>query len=233
MLDLDITLTDLDPAWLDRIASANPWTQFLACRWAWPDPNSMIRRTSLLAPELTHADRPETPDAIDVSTRRHRTALLFGGLAHHRRHGERMLDTLLIAGRESARQFQLGVAPDLDHPFHASLDQNSPALVVPIDGGPPRNGPVGWFFRLDHKAIAVTRVELLPDAEGRGLALAFHLVETEGHAARFRLRLVRNPTWARQTDLHGDLIVDLTVEHDAVLIDMTPHEMMRVEVILG
>ena len=48
------------------------------------------------------ADRPETPDVLDVSTRRQRTALLFGGLAHHRRHGGRMLDTLLVAGRETA-----------------------------------------------------------------------------------------------------------------------------------
>lgn len=230
-LDLEITLSDLDPGWLDRISSADPWTQFLACRWAWPDPSSMLRRTCLLAPEVTLADRPETPDAIDVSTRKHRTALLFGGLAHHRRHGGRMLDTILIAGRESARQFRLGVGLDLDHPFHASLDMNAPAVVVPIEDGPPSAGPVGWFFQLDHKAIAVTRVEVIPESEGRGLGVIFHLVETEGQAARCRLRLVRNPNWAHQTDLNGDLIVDLNVEHDAVLIDMTQHEMMRVEVI--
>ncbi|MEO6810823.1 MAG: glycosyl hydrolase family 38 [Isosphaeraceae bacterium] len=231
VLDLEITLTDLDSAWLDQIASADPWNHFLACRWAWPDSNSMLQRTCLLAPEVTRADHPETPDAIDVSTRRHRTALLFGGLAHHRRHGERMLDTLLIAGRESARQFRLGVGPDLDHPFHASLDMNAPALVVPVESGPPGAGAVGWFFKLDHKAIAVTRVEVIPESEGRGRGIIFHLVETAGHAARCRLRLVHDPDWAHQTDLQGDLIVDLTVEHDAVLIDMTPHEMMQVEVI--
>ena len=54
----------------------------------------MLRRTCLLAPEVTEADRPETPDALDISTRRQRTALLFGGLAHHRKHGTRMLDHL-------------------------------------------------------------------------------------------------------------------------------------------
>ena len=61
----------------------------------------MLRRTGLLAPELTEADRPETPDALDISTRRQRTALLFGGLPHHQQHGARMLDTLLVAGRET------------------------------------------------------------------------------------------------------------------------------------
>ncbi len=49
-------------------------------------------------------------------------ALLFGSLAHHRRHGQRMLDTVLIAGRETERHFRLGVVLDLEHPFHASMD---------------------------------------------------------------------------------------------------------------
>src|SRR6185437_9805159 len=134
-------------------------SHYLACRWAWPDASSMLRRTAMLAPDLTEAERPETPDALDISTRRQRTALLFGGLAHHQRHGTRMLDTLLVAGRESARSFRLGVALDLEHPFHAALDLTGPAFVVPTEAGPPRTGPSGWFFQLDSKAVAITRIE--------------------------------------------------------------------------
>src|SRR5206468_8613426 len=134
------------PAWLERSAAADPWRHHLACRWAWPDPESMLRRTSLLGPELTEADRPETPDVLDISTRRQRTALLFGGLAHHRRQGRRMLDTLLVAGRESARRFALGVVLDREHPFAAALEWTAPAFTVPTRAGPPRTGPVGWFF---------------------------------------------------------------------------------------
>ena len=61
----------------------------------------MLRRTVLLTPEMTELERPETPDAIDFSTRRQRTALLFGGLPYHQKHGSRMLDTLLVAGTET------------------------------------------------------------------------------------------------------------------------------------
>jgi alpha-mannosidase len=232
--EIDVTVDNVDSSWAASLAKSDPWHNYLACRWAWPDPNSSLRRMSLLSPELTEVERPETPDAIDISTRRQRTALLFGGLAHHKRHGSRMLDTLLIAGRETCRRFRLGVVLDREHPFQPVLDLTSPAIVVGTDQGPPRAGLTGWFFQMDHKAVAVTRVQALPSSgDGRGWGVAFHLLETAGNPARCRLRLFRAPIWARQTDFHGELIVDLSVEDDAVAIDLTPYEMARIDVTLG
>jgi alpha-mannosidase len=234
ILELDITLNDLDATWLASIADADPWMQYLACRWAWPDPSSMLRRTCLLAPELTEADRPETPDALDISTRRQRTALLFGGLAHHKRHGTRMLDTLLVAGREQARSFRLGVALDLEYPFHAAVDLLAPAYIVPTDTGPPRNGPTGWLIAVDHAGVAITHMEHVASSDdSRGWGIVFHALETAGRPARCRLRTFRNPTWARQTDFQGETIVDLPIDNDAVLLDLTPRELARIEVTLG
>ena len=103
----------------------------------------MLRRTVIWSPELTELERPETPDALDLSTRTQRTALLFGGLPYHRKHGSRMLDTLLVAGMETTRSFTLGVVLDLEHPFHAAQDLLAPALVVPLDDGPPSIGATG------------------------------------------------------------------------------------------
>jgi alpha-mannosidase len=234
LLELDITLSDLDPDWVAAAAQANPWEQFLACRWAWPDPNAMLRRTSLLAPHLTDVDRPETPDALDISTRRQRTALLFGGLAHHQRHGPRMLDTLLIAGGETCRAFQLGVALDSENPFQAATEFISPVFAVPTESGPPAIGPTGWFFQVDNPSLAVTRIEYMEQSgEPRSWGLIFHFVETAGRSHRGRLRTFRNPVWARQTDHQGHVIVDLTVDGESVFIDVTPHELVRVEVTLG
>jgi alpha-mannosidase len=236
MLELEIELHDIDPRWLEACSGdgVDPWSQFLSCRWAWPDPSSMLRRSCLLAPELTEAERPETPDAIDISTRRQRTALLFGGLAHHIKHGTRMLDTLLIAGRETARVFTLGVVLDLEHPFHAALDLVTPAVIVPTETGPPRSGPSGWFLQLDNRAVAITRVEYVESSgDGRGWGLAVHLAETAGRPARCRLRFFRDPLWARQTDFNHELIIDLPLDGDAVQIDLTPHEIARVDVTLG
>jgi alpha-mannosidase len=234
ILELEIELSDLDPGWQDRLDGADPWTDSLSCRWAWPDPNSMVRRTSLLAPELTEADRPETPDTLDISTRRQRTAILFGGLAHHRKHGARMLDTLLIAGRETGPRFTLGVVLDLEHPFQGALDLVTPTWVVPTNAGPPASGPSGWLVQVDHKAIAITRLEYAdPSGDGRGRGLVLHLTETAGRPARCRVRLFRTPVWARQIDFNDEPIVDLSVDGDAVHVDLTPHEIARVDITLG
>ncbi len=139
-----------------------------------------------------------------------------------------MLDSLLIAGRETERKFRFGLVLDLEHPFQAVTELATPAFVIPTRSGPPKTGPAGWFFLIDHKAVAVTRVEALSNSgDGRGWGVAFHLLETAGQAIRCRLSLFRAPAWARQTDFHGELIVDLAIEGDAVLIDLTPHELAR------
>jgi alpha-mannosidase len=188
----------------------------------------------LLHPQLTEAALPETPEAIDISTRRQRTGIFPMGLAHHRRHGSRMLDTLLIAGGETECRFRLAVALDLEHPFHAVLDLETPAFVVPSRTGPPKSGVAGWFFAIDHKSVAITRVEGLANSgDGRGWGIAIHLLETAGNAARCRLSCFRPPVWARQTDFNGETVVDLALDGDAVLIDLTPNELARVDITLG
>jgi alpha-mannosidase len=234
ILEIDITLNELDPSWLDRAAGSDPWGCYLACRWAWPDPSSMLRRTVLLAPEVTELERPETPDALDISTRRQRTALLFGGLPYHQKHGSRMLDTLLLAGAETERAFHLGVVLDLEYPFQAALDLVTPATVVPTDGGPPALGSRGWLILVDQKALAVTHVGFVErTGDGRGWGLIVHVLETAGQSSRCRIRFFRNPTWARQIDFQGEIVIDLSVDGDGVLIDLTPNELARIEVTLG
>ena len=233
-LEIDVSVTDLDFLWLSQLSIGGPWHAYLGSRWAWPDPDATLRRLSLLAPEQTDADRPETAEALDISARQRRTALLFDGLAHHQRQGTRMLDTLLIAGGEASRSFRMGVALDLENPFHGVQDLQGPAFVVPTDAGPPRTGPAGWFFQIDNRAVAVTRVEFAPrSGDGDGWGLVFHLVETAGRATRCRLRLIRDPLRARQVDFHDDLILDLSVSGDTVSLDLTPFEIARVDVTLG
>jgi alpha-mannosidase len=233
-LEIEVNLSDLDPAWLEKVARSDPWSNYLACRWAWPDQQATLRRTSLLAPFATEAERPETPDALDITSRQRRTALLFGGLAHHRRQGTRMLDTLLIAGSEAERTFNLGIVLDLEHPFSAVLDLSAPAFVVPERNGPPRSGPSGWLVQVDHKAVAIVGLEFTAKAgDGQGFGLIVDLIETSGKAARCRLRAFKDPTRARQVDGHGEHVVDLVTEGDAALVDLTPHEIARVELTLG
>ncbi len=89
-------------------------------------------------------------------------------------------------------------------------------------------------MQIDHKAVAITHVEYAEvSGDGRGWGLVFHLVETAGRPARCRLRLFRKPLCARQTDFNQEPVVDLPTDGDAVLIDLTPHEIARIDVTLG
>lgn len=231
LVELEISLSELDPSWLATLANGSPWDAYIACRWAWPDAQSGLRRSLQLGMEPTTAERPETAEAIEIESRRLRTLLLFGGLAHHKRHGHRMLDTLLVAGAESGRQFRLAVALDWEHPAAAIADSLTPALVAATSGGSPPAGPSGWLFQIDSRNVAVVRVDLAPAEEGRtGVVLLFDLIETASRSTRVRLRCFRDPVRARQTDLNGDLVVDLQVSGDAVLFDLTPRELTRIEV---
>ena len=124
---------------------------------------------------------------------------------------------------------------DLEHPFHAAQDLLAPALVVPIEDGPPAIGAHAAGWRRSTTGASRSRTSSLSEetTDGRGWGLIFHLLETAGHSARCRLRLFRDPSWARQTDFLGETIVDLSITGDAVSIDLTPHELARVEVTLG
>jgi alpha-mannosidase len=145
-----------------------------------------------------------------------------------------MLDTLLIAGLESTRSFSLGVVLDMENPAHAAVDAIAPALVSCVDGGPPQSGASGWLAQADSKNVVITRLEFLEHTEiDREWGLAFHVLETSGHATRCRLRLFRSPFRARQVDFQGETIIDLTTQDDAVLIDLTPYELARVEAMFG
>jgi alpha-mannosidase len=145
-----------------------------------------------------------------------------------------MLDTLLVAGLESTRTFSLGVVLDLENPAHAAQELITPAFIVQVEDGPPAAGPTGWLVRTNSKNVVILQLQFVEHTgSDRGWGLAFNLLETGGHATRCRLRLFRDPSWARQIDFQGDTIIDLTVEDDAVLIDFTPYELMRIEATLG
>jgi alpha-mannosidase len=87
---------------------------------------------------------------------------------------------------------------------------------------------------VDNKAVAVTRLAYVDrSGDGRGWGLDVTLLETSGRSTRCKVRTFRDPTWARQLDFHDETIVDLSIDGDSVLVDLTPHEFARVDITLG
>ena len=235
ILEIEVTLERSRSSLARAGGPGRPWSVYLACRWAWPDPNSMLRRTVFWSPELTEAERPETPDALDISTRTQRTALLFGGLPHHRKHGSRMLDTLLVAGSESSRSFTLGVVLDLEHPFHAAQD-----LITPAAGRADRRRaagrsapPAGWRRSTTRASPSRTSSSSRPPATAAAGAWFSICSKPPARRAAAACGCSATPPGPARLDFLGETIIDLSIDGDAVLIDLTPHELARIEVTLG
>ncbi len=205
---------------------ASPWHSYLASRFAWPDPQSLLIRGVGSLAEASRSQRPESPYFVEIHGRKHRVAILPGGLPFHQKHSERMLDMLLITATETVRTFEFAIGLDLPNPFQAALDLITPPAMIACNG-PPACGSRGWFFHLDASNIVITSLSPLhPDRCG----VRLRLFESAGRYTRARLQCLRTVTEARMTDFHGQRLASLESEGDRVTLDLSPHEFTQLEI---
>ncbi len=228
---------------------AEPWHNYFASRFAWHDETASLTRSAMMGAHETVEERLESLHYLEIATPQQRTTIVAPGLPFHRKTGPRMIDTLLVVPRETERAFQFTIAVDQDYPMQSALDALSPAVVVPTKSGPPRGGAAGWFFHLATRQVQILQMlplsaEATDDSGGTapgtppaatvagpdGSGCALRLVETEGRPVRARLRCVRAPVRARQRDLLGKTLCELSIDADAVLVDLNSFEIADIEV---
>ena len=212
---------------VEREPRADPWNSYYASRFAWGDESAELRRSVGLSSQLTDARNIEAPYFVEISSQGVRATVLGGGLAYHRRVGQRMLDTLLVVRGERRRSFRLGIGAGLAHPAADALELlDAPALVPGVAA--PRSAASGWLFHLDAKNVVATHWDTLFD-DGRPVGFRVRLWETEGRAGRVHLRAFKRLASARQIDLHGKSLLELTVDGDRVALDLSAYEWLAVE----
>ncbi len=243
-----------------KMPDAEPWHNYFASRFAWDDESASLTLAAMMGAHEAPEERIESLHYLEIATPEQRTTILSGGLPFHRKTGPRMIDSLLVVPREHERVFRFVIALDQDFPMQAALDALSPAVVVFTASGPPRSGSSGWFFHLatrqvqvlqmlplapetsfdetsgeepataesvaSHAAPRVAKANSVPLSCGCGL----RLIETEGRPVRARLRCFRSPVRARQRDLLGKTVCELSLDGDAVLIDLASYEIADIEI---
>ncbi len=208
----------------DVLPDQDPWNSYYAARFAWNDATANLYRSVNLANLPTDAVQLESPQFVDIRSGKIRTTLLTGGLPYHRRHGLRMLDTLLIVHGETARRFRLGIGIDLPHPVPASLDFLGPKPVLATTTSPP--APGGWLFHLDHRNVLATHWE--PKySDGQVEGFRVRLLETDGCTTSLQLRALKPIASAKKLGVDA-ADVDLTTEGDRITIELGPHEWAEV-----
>lgn len=201
---------------------ADPWNSYYCCRFAWSNELAEVFRTVHESRHLASEKRIESPLYIDVADEKTNTTILTGGLPFHRRHEQRMLDTLLISRGETARTFHLGIGVDLVHPLHEALGLLTPPVIVP-NVPQPSSGTSGWLLHLSQRNVVTT--SLLPLVEnGQVTGFRARLLETAGRPANLVLTAFRSLATAATVNFQGQELAKLEVEEGKVRLNLSAHE---------
>ena len=214
---------ELDPAEEPR---ADPWNSYYCCRFAWSDEMAELFRTVNETRQPVGEKRFEAPHYIDITDEKTSTTILTGGLTFHRRHEDRMLDTLLITRGERQRKFRLGIGVDLAHPLHEALGMLTPPTVI-RDVPRPSSGSSGWLLHLSSRNVIATSLSPLEE-NGRITGFRVRLLETAGRPANLALSAFRPVKSASTADFLGNTLADLSIDDGKVKLDLSAHEWTEV-----
>ena len=230
VLDLRIEIyPELPPA-------GYPWHAYFGARFAWRDERAMLLRGVNGGGAITTHNRPQSPDYLEVRLGRQSTCLFPGGLPFHQRHDARMVDIILIPEGEQTRTFDLGIGLDREQPMQTALGMITPVPAVATSKGPPHIGATGWLFHLDAPNLLLSRMVpggLERTEEGTPAkkdAVTARLLECASHSGHAEFRCVKNPTRAVILDAKGSFMVEANVSGDAVFLEVSPSDLVQVQV---
>jgi alpha-mannosidase len=210
---------DLDPIEEPR---ADPWNSYYCCRFAWPNELAEMLRTVNETRQPVGEKRFESPHYVEFADEKTSTTILCGGLMFHRRHEERMLDTLLIARGERQRSFHLGIGIDLAHPMHEAIGILTPPLVMQ-DIPQPSSGASGWLLHLSSRNVIATSLRPLEE-NGKLVGFQARLLETAARPANLTISAFRPVQSATTVDFRGNTLAQLKIDDGKIKLDLSAHE---------
>ncbi len=200
-----------------------PWHAYYGARFGWRDDRTAtFRGTNGANGQSTHA-RPVSPDYLEFRLGGERTFLFTGGLPFLQRHGNRMMDVVLIPEGETATSFDLLIATDREYPMQTALGWVAPTPMVETEKGPPHIGESGWLGAVDLPSLVLT--SLRPEV---GRAVMARFLETAGFAGSAELRFARDPLTAKLVDLMGVPLNDVSLIEGAIPLEFSAGEAVSV-----
>jgi alpha-mannosidase len=216
---------------LKRSLLEEPWSSYVGLRTAWANESALLFGSVAGNRQSLPRGRLIAPNYVEIDEVEHRTTLLLGGLAYHRRNNERFMDSLLMVRGETARTFQLGIGIDLPEPTIVSETFLESALKLEGVPGAPVSGPATWFFAVEPVSVLVHFVASLYDSTGVLCGVRLMVREATSKLTSTRIRCLRDVASAYRADQQGNSLGNLTVETDAVLITLSSNEQCFVDVI--
>ncbi len=209
--------------------SGYPWHAFYGARFGWRDDRGVLFRGVNGANTQTGYTRPVSPEYLEVRLGAERSFLFTGGLPFVQRHGSRMADVILVPEGEQSRSFDLLLATDRDTPMQTVVGWVSPSPVVVTEKGAPHIGTSGWLAHVDMPSLIVTSLRPVAASEGMNRAVAGTLVETAGFGGAAEMRFARDPKQIAMVDGAGRPLQPLTLNGDAIPLEYSAGETIRVK----
>jgi hypothetical protein len=210
-----------------------PWHAYFGSRFAWRDERATLLRGWNAGSFITNHTRPVSPDFLEIRIGSERTTIFPNGLPFLNRHGGRMIDVILVPEGEQSKSFDIALGLDREYPAQTALGLSTPASVVPTAKGPPHVGASGWLFHLDSPNLVMTGLRPAKPGEGAASAMMMRLIECTTFGGASELRCVRNPLRAVSLDAAGNTLTELSVNGDAVSLDVLSSDMQLVRVDFG
>ncbi len=232
LLEMRIELTPAQPP------AGYGWHAYYGARFAWREERAALYRSINGSPFFSTHPRPQSPDYLEIRLPPQNVAILTGGLPFHQRQGGRMVDVILVPEGEKAAEFELGIVLDRDQPIQTALGYASPVAVVPTTKGPPHVGASGWLFHVDASNLLMTRMvpgrmEVREGAEpppGPADAVTARFLECANYSGFAEFRCVRDPVRAVLLDGRGQHLVQANTHGDVVNLEVSPNDLVHVQV---
>ncbi|MCC7333861.1 MAG: hypothetical protein IT422_02120 [Pirellulaceae bacterium] len=227
IVEVNIRLHDLKP-----LPSDNPWQAAYVLRIAWPTEAAVVRTFSAGQRHVWSAGRGVSPTLIEIDEVDYRTHYLTGGLAFHRRSGERFLETVLASSGETEVSHRIGIAIDLPYPTLAAEQFLDTPYEIDLQRSQAIAATSGWMASVSARNVTVQLESPLVDSISGGLVgLRLFVSELEGKATSAAVRLLREVASATRVDYLGGKISQLTTNQDKVTIALRAHEQVNVDVL--
>ena len=128
-------------------------------------------------------------------------------------------------GRRSVRCQRLGCRYPI---IQTAMGWVAPAPTVETSKGPPHFGVTGWLAHIDMPSLILTALQPVPSGEGANRAVAVRMIECAGFGGAAEIRFARDPNRASLIDGMGKAIQPLTMLGDAVQVEYSAGETLRV-----
>jgi alpha-mannosidase len=204
-----------------------PWNSYYCLRYAWGDEAANLTRGMQGTAHGASSKRLVAPEYIEIESEK-KTTLLTGGLPYHRRVGRRFLDSILVVSGETCRSFQVGIGVDLDQSQIAAQQFQQAPMVAVDSKGEPSGHNSSSLLHLGARNLVATHWQTVLQAEVV-VGLQVRIMETAGRSVRTKLATFRPVVSAVQQNLDGSPLGECNVEDGQVVLDMTGHEWLQIE----